>query len=203
MTASQFEPLYARRPDAAHWPAAKSTGLGSSASAWTIRRCERVLLRSSPMILPTAPMASISVSKIRLFGLWRRVSTLVRKGFGNDWRMRFRAVPSRYALMGLRTGLCRGIGVGARNGNQHLPDIAISVSTFSLRPESLHRDRPAALSACATPDFRGSIFNADGRAVHNAGGTEAQELAVVAASARRPSETIDQAVSRRMRPRMP
>ncbi|MEF0939707.1 methylmalonyl-CoA mutase family protein [Rhizobium sp. BR 362] len=64
--------------------------------------------------------------------------------------------------------------------SQHLPtmhfglDVFASGSTVQELTGSFERLRDAG--------FAGTLFNADGRAVHNAGGTEAQELAVVAAA---------------------
>ncbi|MBB4568362.1 methylmalonyl-CoA mutase family protein [Rhizobium leucaenae] len=64
--------------------------------------------------------------------------------------------------------------------SQHLPAMHFGLDVFAsgkTMPEltgSFQRLRDAG--------FSGTVFNADGRAVHNAGGTEAQELAVMAAA---------------------
>jgi methylmalonyl-CoA mutase len=65
-------------------------------------------------------------------------------------------------------------------GSSKLADLHAGLDMFT--PSRTTNELTDSVKRLHDTGFAGTILNADGRAVHNAGGTEAQELAVVAAS---------------------
>ena len=81
--------------------------------------------------------------------------------------------------------------VSALGRSQHLPTLHFGLDVFTST--GIAKEIAGDFQRLRNAGFAGSILNADGRAVHNAGGTEAQELAVMAASLVGHLRLLDQA----------
>ncbi|MBB5571819.1 MULTISPECIES: methylmalonyl-CoA mutase family protein [Rhizobium] len=75
--------------------------------------------------------------------------------------------------------------------SQHLPTMHFGLDVFASK--GMAQEMTESFRRLRDTGFAGTLVNADGRAVHNAGGTEAQELAVMAAALVGHLKLLDQA----------
>ncbi|WFU02782.1 methylmalonyl-CoA mutase family protein [Rhizobium sp. CB3171] len=171
-----IEPLYARRSDAAPFTRRQTDRPWVVSQRMDDPDIERAFLQlGEDLANGSNGVSLISKSSPSAFGIGLNNETevlaarLAAAVSGNSISLR---------LDGLSPAFAAALAA-ALEKNQHRPTVHFGLDVFA---SSTTREMTGSFKRLHDAGFAGTVFNAYGRAVHNAGGTEAQELAVMAAT---------------------